>query len=169
MGVDTVMEYDPAITERMLESNTYISFTMQAGGYERLVRMREEGSDVSQTAQRIGALEQYYETKLSIFDSLLRDGYGDRLALSTDSGCFTSEFGHMYYGLELATQASMSPLKAIEAATVIAAKVCGIQNMVGTLESGKRADVVAVRGDATANVAALRDVLDVYIDGELVG
>ena len=38
----------------------------------------------------------------------------------------------------------------------------------GTLEAGKRADVLVVDGDPSRDVAALWDVAEVYLDGRRV-
>ena len=63
----------------------------------------------------------------------------------------------------------LSPMAAIRAATVNAARVLGIDRDVGTLEPGKRADVVAVSGDPLADVTALEHVAFVMKDGRIVG
>ena len=75
----------------------------------------------------------------------------------------------MHYGLELAVQAGMSPLQAIEAATSIAARACGVADLVGSLEPGKEADLLVVHGNAVADVRRMADVAAVYKAGLKVG
>jgi imidazolonepropionase-like amidohydrolase len=62
----------------------------------------------------------------------------------------------------------LSPMAAIRAASTNAARVLGIEKEVGTLETGKRADVVAVGRDPLADVTALESVVFVMKDGRVV-
>src|SRR6185503_14840895 len=39
-GSRAAIEYDPRVTEQLLEAGTFVSFTMQAGGYDSLVDLR---------------------------------------------------------------------------------------------------------------------------------
>jgi len=52
----------------------------------------------------------------------------------------------------------MTPEQAIVAATVNAADLLGLAGEVGTLEPGRVADIVAVRGDPFSDVGVLRNV-----------
>jgi imidazolonepropionase-like amidohydrolase len=48
-------------------------------------------------------------------------------------------------------------MAAIQSATVTTAELLGIQEDVGTLEKGKLADVIAVKGDPLADIALFQD------------
>ncbi|HWW94046.1 MAG TPA: amidohydrolase family protein [Vicinamibacteria bacterium] len=61
----------------------------------------------------------------------------------------------------------LSPMASIRAATTNAARVLGIEKDVGALESGKRADVVAVGRDPLADPSALENVVFVMKDGRV--
>lgn len=60
--------------------------------------------------------------------------------------------------IEFMVEAGMSPLRAIQAATLHAAELLGISNAVGSIEPGKSADLIAVGGNPLADIAALRDL-----------
>ena len=62
----------------------------------------------------------------------------------------------------------LSPMAAIKSATANAAAVLGIEKDTGTLEVGKRADLVAVPRDPLADVTALESVSFVMKDGRVV-
>ena len=62
----------------------------------------------------------------------------------------------------------LSPMGAIKAATANAARVLGIEKDLGTLEVGKRADLVAVPRDPLADVTALETVSFVMKDGRVI-
>jgi imidazolonepropionase-like amidohydrolase len=63
--------------------------------------------------------------------------------------------------------AGFTNLEALQAATVNGAVVCGLED-VGTIETGRRADLIAVRDDPTKDLTVLRDVVHVIRGGALV-
>jgi imidazolonepropionase-like amidohydrolase len=88
---------------------------------------------------------------------------GVRIAFGTDAG--VSKHGRNADEFELMVRHGMTPASAIEAATVNAAELLGLAADVGTLEPGKRADLIAVDGDPLADVAVLKRVAFVMKDG----
>lgn len=70
--------------------------------------------------------------------------------------------------LEFMVEAGMTPLAAIRAATICAAKLLGAQAAIGSLEVGKSADIIAVRGNPLADVTALRSLEVVVGRGAIV-
>jgi len=64
-------------------------------------------------------------------------------------------------------QHGMTPMSAIQAATVNAADLLGLSSEIGTLESGKRADIVAVDGDPLTDVTVLTSMDFVMRDGRV--
>jgi imidazolonepropionase-like amidohydrolase len=166
-----VIQYDGRTVGRILEEGTFVSFTMQAGGYDALLALRsrsETGRLSSEEMGRLALLEAYFEMKLGLFAQLLSDGMLGRMAISTDAGPFDASFGHLDYGMELAVQAGMRPVDVIDATTRVAAEACGVAAEVGTLEAGKQADILCVDGDPTQDITAMRNVRAVYQAGQLV-
>ena len=53
-------------------------------------------------------------------------------------------------------------------ATSDSAKSCWVDDRVGTLEPGKRADVLVVEGDPSRDITALGDTADVFLGGDRV-
>ncbi|MEU9015316.1 amidohydrolase family protein [Streptomyces sp. NPDC048479] len=91
---------------------------------------------------------------------------GVKVAFGTDSGCFP----HELRGNQLQTMVDhgMTPLQALASATVTAAECMGWEDRVGSIAPGKFADIVAVRGDATQDMTAFRDVDFVMKGGEVL-
>lgn len=167
-----VMQYDPRVTEKLLEAGTFVSYTMQAGGYDSLVELRQKqaAARLSPAEETLrGGLEAYYDSKLDMFRRMLADGMLPRLVISSDAGPFDCEFGRMVYGLRLAVQGGMTSLQAIEAATRVAAQACGVSQMVGTLEPGKEADLFVVGGNPLDDIERIANVEAVYLAGRPVG
>jgi imidazolonepropionase-like amidohydrolase len=70
--------------------------------------------------------------------------------------------------MELMGRAGLSPMQVLEAATANAARICQVDDRVGTLEPGKLADLVAMPNDPSADLRALRDIRFVMKDGQVV-
>jgi imidazolonepropionase-like amidohydrolase len=88
---------------------------------------------------------------------------GVRIAMGTDSG--VTPHGQNLRELGLMVEGGMTPMQAIEATTRSAAELLGVADELGTLEPGKRADLVLVDGDPL-DVGTLADrVRAVYQDG----
>jgi imidazolonepropionase-like amidohydrolase len=62
----------------------------------------------------------------------------------------------------------MSPVKAIQAATIVNAEMMGWQDKVGSLEKGKYADLVAVTGDPLKDITELENIKFVMKGGQVV-
>jgi imidazolonepropionase-like amidohydrolase len=65
-------------------------------------------------------------------------------------------------------QMGMTPIQAIQTATVNAADLLGWSDRIGTIEAGKFADIVAVNGDPTRDVTLLQNPTFVMKGGAVV-
>ena len=98
------------------------------------------------------------------FRRAMKDGV--KIAFGTDAGGFAwtvnpaKEFAYM-------VKWGMTPAQAIRSATLTAAELLGWGDQVGSIEQGKKADIVAVTGDPLADVSALERV-DFVMKGGLV-
>ncbi len=61
----------------------------------------------------------------------------------------------------------MTPMQAIESATVVAAELLPAKHDLGAVEPGKYADIVAVDGDPLADIAGLERVTFVMKSGQV--
>jgi imidazolonepropionase-like amidohydrolase len=90
---------------------------------------------------------------------------GVKIALGTDAG--VSMHGRNADELEAMVTYGMTPAEAIASATVSGAHLLGLSNEIGTIEPGKRADLIAVAGDPLADVTTLKTVTFVMRDGRV--
>jgi imidazolonepropionase-like amidohydrolase len=88
---------------------------------------------------------------------------GVKIAFGTDAG--VSRHGRNADEFELMVKHGMPAAAAIKAATLNAADLLGIAAEVGSIEPGKRADLIAVAGDPLSDVTVLKSVPFVMQDG----
>ena len=91
---------------------------------------------------------------------------GVKIGMGTDAAVYP----HGLNAHELAVYVSlgMSPLQAIQTATINDADLLGWSEKVGTIEPGKWADLIAVDGDPLQDITTLQHVKFVMKGGELV-
>jgi len=67
--------------------------------------------------------------------------------------------------LELYQQAGLTNEEALQTATIIPARMTGMADRLGSIEPGKTASMILVDGDASKDMAALRRITTVFLDG----
>jgi imidazolonepropionase-like amidohydrolase len=93
---------------------------------------------------------------------LALDG-GVKIALGTDAGVM--KHGTNAREFELMVRWGMTPMQSIVAGTSSGATLLGLERDIGTLAVGKRADIVATRGDPLQDITVLQRVDFVMKDG----
>ncbi|WP_168204229.1 amidohydrolase family protein [Aliikangiella coralliicola] len=92
---------------------------------------------------------------------------GIPLVAGTDNdGLFTGE--ELHFELELLVDAGLTPLEAITTATKNAAKLMKEDDKWGTLEPGKRADIILVDGRPDKNISDTRNIKLVMVRGRVI-
>jgi imidazolonepropionase-like amidohydrolase len=66
---------------------------------------------------------------------------------------------------ELFIEAGFTPAQAVRIMTANGAKILGVDRKLGTVERGKLADLVVLRGDLTADPSVIRNAITVFKDG----
>src|SRR5262249_21355626 len=94
---------------------------------------------------------------------------GVRVVVGTDAGASLARFDEaVHVEIESLVGAGWTPLEALEAATLGAAIAIGRDAEIGSLEAGKLADLVVVRGDPARHASDIRNVEAVFLGGRLV-
>ena len=127
---------------------TYLVPTLLAGDF--VARIASGPDNFFTPAQTAKALE--VGPKMVDMARLAHDG-GVRIAFGTDTG--VSAHGDNAQEFALLVRAGMSPLEAIQSATVVAADHLRLSSEAGRIAVGMPADLVAVAGDPLADVTEL--------------
>lgn len=145
---------DEGLIDRMVKQGIYWCPTIYVGVYVAEGRAAA-GAPIWLTMRDLEA---------KIFGTAFRKGV--KIAYGTDAGGFAwtenqaKEFAYMVkYG--------MTPMQAIQSATVTSAELLDKTNDFGAIEAGKFADIIAVSGDPTKDVTELERVKFVMKGGEV--
>ena len=146
VGVDSIehgsyLDEDPALLEMMADKG--IVFTPTFGVYTfHAVHGTPHGR------ARAAALREHHVRSLQMALE-----YGVTVTAGTDEGGW--EHGNNAHELTCLVEAGMTPMQAIVAATSDAAKCMGLDDVIGSIEEGKRADLILVDGNPLDDVSIL--------------
>ena len=106
-------------------------------------------SDEAEFAQRVLELKTLYES-----------GGKNLLIVGTDEPVYTSLLPGFAYHRELLamTYAGLAPAAVLKAATINGANALGVEHKLGSVETGKLADLVVVSGNPVEDIKAARNV-----------
>jgi imidazolonepropionase-like amidohydrolase len=143
----------------MAERGTYLVADIYDGDF-----IAEEGIRRDWPAETMRKSERTTAAQREGFGRALAAGV--RMAYGTDSGVYP----HGWNAKQLAymVRFGMTPMEAVRSATVTAAELLGWEDRVGSLEPGRFADVIAIEGDAMADLASFERVAFVMKGGEVV-
>ena len=169
---DGQLRFDPKLAEMMAESGIWVSPTLQAWvGYAKIVDLEEkrEGGTLSPAEEvELQQLEDRAEIRLDVMRRMLDYGLKERVVPGTDAGVGILAFGHLDYDLQLLCRVGFTPAEALVSATRISAEAIGLADEIGTIESGKIADLVAFDGDPNTDIKAFSRVQAVFQAGQRI-
>jgi imidazolonepropionase-like amidohydrolase len=122
--------------------------------------LAEQLTDVGPPTERSEIGEKVFEKELAIIGALHRAG------IPVVAGTDQTVPGHsLHREIELYVQAGFTPMEAIQAATIVSARAMGLDEESGTVEKGKRGDVILVDGNPLDDIHQLRNVEYVITNG----
>jgi len=146
--------------ELMLQHGTFLVPTL--GAPRAVVESARSGASIHEAsyAKGLGAVDHHLGSVQRAVAA------GVKIAMGTDAG--VSQHGENLRELEFLVDAGMSPRGALMAATHNAADLMGLLGELGTIEPGKRADLVLVHGDPLEFEGMPGRIAAVYKDGHRV-
>jgi imidazolonepropionase-like amidohydrolase len=161
-GVDSIEHgsyLDDAGIKLMKENGTWLVPTLSAGAY-----VMEKSKVPGYYPPQIAAKAAEIGPKMK---SMVARAYraGVRIAFGTDAGVYPH--GDNAHEFQLMVDSGMPPLFTLQAATIHGAELLKRQNDLGSIDTGKLADVVAVAGNPVADVGVMRNISFVMKDGRV--
>ncbi|MDG2251568.1 MAG: amidohydrolase family protein [Gammaproteobacteria bacterium] len=138
---ETTLVMDIYVSDYILESGAEVGMLE-----ESLAKEREVGQVQRESFQRAHAA-------------------GVNIVFGSDAGVYPHGLNGRQFSKMV--EFGMSPMQAIQAATLKAAALLGLENQVGTLNEGAYADLIAVQGNPLENVSLLENIGFVMKDGEV--
>lgn len=161
-GVDSIEHghlMDDAAIATLKKNNTYLVPTLYLTDWNKENMGKRNVPDYVQKKMEMVIAVAQNNVKKAIAS-------GVRIGLGTDAAVYPH--GLNAHELAVYVRLGMTPLQAIQSATVNDADLLGWSNKIGTLEPGKFADIIAVDGDPLSDVAILQNVKFVMKGGVVV-
>lgn len=152
-GIDSIEHgtlMDDETRKLMKKHGTYLVPTILAGEF------------VAQKAKIDGYFPEIIRPKAAAIGPQLKSNFakahkaGVKIAFGTDSG--VSKHGDNAQEFKLMVDTGMPEIEAIRAATVYAADLLGESDNLGSLEVGKYADIIAVKGNPLEDISLLENI-----------
>jgi imidazolonepropionase-like amidohydrolase len=146
--------------ELMKKNGTYLVPTMRT-----IEMLAEEPPPNASTGRK-----KAYQLATKYFTQMLENigkamARGVKTAFGSDM--VTAPHGLAAQEFRLHVKAGQSPMEAIRSATIVSAEGLNMQETVGSIDPGKFADIIAVRGDPLSDVTVLENVGFVMKDGKV--
>lgn len=148
---------DDQAIEMMLERGTFLVPTLIAP--TGVLRAAEAGAQIPEAS--LAKAREVIEAHRDSFGRAVAAGV--KIAMGTDTG--VTPHGKNLEELALMVEGGMTPSEALMASTRTAAELMGLDNELGTLEPGKRADLVVVDGDPFEVADLPNRIAQVWKDG----
>jgi imidazolonepropionase-like amidohydrolase len=151
---------DAEAARMMAKRGTFLVPTIYVGDYFAVtgdLRAQEKNDDYMKNdrANFLAAIGRAHKAGVKITVGLDLGGYG------VDPKVFAREFAILH-------EAGMTPMEAIQAGTRVNAELLQWEDRLGTIETGKLADIIAVAGNPLEDMSALEKVSFVMIGGKVV-
>ncbi|HMK39613.1 MAG TPA: amidohydrolase family protein [Bacteroidota bacterium] len=149
-------EFSTASTDKPVES-------FEPGAAKIAPELAAQLTDAGPTPPAVAKIEEgILKKSLEVIGALHKAGV--TIVAGTDQ---TVPGYSLHREMELYNEAGFTPMEAIQAATIVPARVMGLDRELGTVEAGKRADLIIVNGNPLERLKDLRNVESVITNGTL--
>ena len=167
--VDGTTRFDEPLAKRVADSGAWVDMTLaQAGARERQLKalIERNGAATEAEQRELASLESGRHGRAESFRRLLE--LGARMVSGSDSSWGYYPIGEFQYEVIDHAAFGMGAIPALLTATRDAAACLRLEKEIGTLQPGKRADLLIVEGDPTQHAHDLLRVRAVYQGGNRV-
>ena len=156
----TVVDPTLALFEFFSASTAKPAASIEPGVLKVAPELQAILADVGPPSPQVEIREKVFAKELAVVGALHKAGVP--IVAGTDQ----TVPGHsLHREIELYVQAGFTPMEAIQAATIVPARVMGLDKEIGTVEAGKRADVIILDGNPLESIRNVRKVEFVITNG----
>jgi imidazolonepropionase-like amidohydrolase len=158
----TVVDPTIALSEFFTATTAKPPASFEPGVNKVAPELAEQLTDVGPPNERSEIGEKVFEKELAIVGALHRAG------IPVVAGTDQTVPGHsLHREIELYVQSGFTPMEAIQAATIVSARAMGLEKESGTVEKGKRGDLILVNGNPLEDIHQIRNVEYVITNGTM--
>ncbi len=158
----TVVDPTIALMEFFTATSAKPPASFEPGVNKVAPELAEQLTDVEPPSERSKIGEKVFEKELAIVGALHRAG------IPVVAGTDQTVPGHsLHREIELYVQSGFTPMEAIQAATIVPARAMGLEKESGTVEKGKRGDLILVNGNPLDDIRNARNVEYVITNGTM--
>jgi imidazolonepropionase-like amidohydrolase len=126
---------------------------------------KEISGDLSAPGKLTSLRDETESVHITSLRNAVVAGVADRICLGSDYVGWPVALNYMEFEC-LVNKIGLSPFQALAAATINAARMLRLAHLIGSIEVGKVADLVAVEGNPLESVSVLRNVRQVIHNGQ---
>ena len=132
-------------------------------GVEKIApELAQQITDVEPPSERSEIADKVFAKEIEVVGALHRAG------IPIVAGTDQSVPGYsLHREIELYVQAGFTPMEAIQAATIVPARAMNVDKELGTVEKGKRGDLILINGDPLQDIHNTRNVEYVITNGTM--
>jgi imidazolonepropionase-like amidohydrolase len=158
----TVVDPTIALSELFSATTAKRPVTFEPDVVKVSPELAEQLTDVEPPSDKSELGEKILRKEIAIVGALHRAG------IPVVAGTDQAVPGHsLHREIELYVQAGFTPMEAIQAATIVPARAMGVDKESGTVQAGKRADLILVNGNPLEDVHNIRKVEYVITNGAM--
>lgn len=171
-GVDTI-EHGAEMDEEII--TLYKKNPNALKGYTALIPTLQAGYPSAKLDRSLTKVsETVKENSRLVYDSMLKGvqqavKYDIKMGIGTDAAMpFVTHYDIWRELDHLMRQTNLNPIQLIEKVTKVNAEILGIDDLTGTIELGKQADLIVLDQNPLDNLRALADISMVMVKGNLI-
>ena len=178
-GIDTIVHgvhkepdgtnlYRPEITDQIVERGIFVNPTLNIARVEaqRLQAKKDKYGLSSEEQIQLNTILEEREVRMDHVNQMRESGV--TLVCGSDSAWGHYKMGDFQGEIEATVLSGMSPEQAIVSATLNSARSCNYEDEVGSIEPGKKADMIVVDGNPAENIEDLRRIVAVIKNGQTI-
>lgn len=165
---DGSLSFQEDVAQRIADAGAFVNPTLWVNGVYLDLLERKAASETlnAEDEQALDIRRKRYGGQKENVGKLVK--HGVKLVAGSDAGWGRYPFGDLVTEVQEMVRIGLSAAEAVVSATSRAAEAVGVDHLVGSLASGKKADLLIVDGDPTQDIAALRAIDTIMLGGQLV-